>query len=175
MIVAPSPLSRKVSVARKAAPRKPRKPRKSAARKHRPATRKPKLDPQVAIIAPDKQDATAPMLTADLLDRALAMQAPPVEAALAVAPPLPAPVALPPAAGVTPIARSKAIAQHRSNALLDVIGYWLRDAGRWLSRWGNTRQKAEARAQVARANARLRAMQSHVEALEALREVARAD
>ncbi|MBB3859656.1 hypothetical protein GGQ88_000896 [Novosphingobium hassiacum] len=157
-------------------PRKARKARKSAARKHRSASGKQKRTRQVAMITHDKQEATAPMITADLLDRALAMQATPVEAAVIAVPPTPAPAAAPTlAAGVTPIPRSHAVAQHRSTALLDVIGYWLRDAGRRLLRWGQPRHRAKARVQVARANARLRAMQSQVEALEALREVARAD
>ncbi len=175
LIVLPAKPLRKPASARRSAPRKPRKPRKSAARKPRAAPRRPKHAAQVASIAPDKQEATVPMLTADLLDRALAMQATPEETAATAAPPPPAPAAPPLAAGVTPIPRSRAIAQHRSNALLDVIGYWLRDAGRWLTRWGKARQKAQARTQVARANARLRALQSQVEALDALREVARAD
>lgn len=172
LITAPATPSRKASTPRKSAPRKPRK---NAARKHRAASRNVKPKVQVASVAPDKPEATAPMLTADLLDRALAMQAPPVEETAPVAPSSPAPAANPLAAGVTPIPRFRAIAQHRSTALLDVIGCWLRDAGRWLTRWGRARQKAEARTQVARANARLRALQSQVEALDALRDVARAD
>lgn len=160
-----------------ASPRKaaPRKPRKSAASKQRAAAHKARPKRQVAAIIPVKQEGTASMFTADLLDRALAMQAPQAQMARPVVTPPPAPAAHPLAVGVTPIPRSKAVAQHRSTALLDVIGYWLRDAARLLTRWGKARQKAEARTQVARANARLRALQSQAEALDALREVARAD
>lgn len=169
------PESKPVIAVKSEIPRKPRNARKQSARKPRATLRKPKAAAQIAIIVPDKQDATAPMLTADLLDRALAMQATPVETAVAVVPPPRAPAALPHAAGVTPIPRSRALAQHRSNALFDAIGYWLRYAGRWLTRWGGGQRKDDVRALVARANARHRALQSQAEALEALRQVAKAD
>lgn len=155
----------------------PRKPRKSSARKSGAAPRKAKAlarttDPQPTSIT---QDTAIPMTTADLLDRALAMQSDKADATLPAFIQPPAPAAPPPAVGATPLPRSRSLAHPRSHALLDVIGVWLRDAGRWLSRWSNGSPKSQARSIVARANARHRAMQSQIEALEALREVARAD
>ena len=183
-MIEPPPQPRKAVAAnkRKAATRKARKP---GARKVRAALPKAKPNARPGAAAckaivnspsqPTMQDTSAAMMTADLLDRALAMQSDPVEVVPAIVPPLPAPAADPLAVGATPLPRARAIAHQRSNALLDVIGYWLRDAGRWLSRWGKVRRKAEARSIVARATARHRALQSQVEALEALREIARAD
>lgn len=153
----------------------PRKPRKSSVGKSRAVPGKAKAAPRAATQQPTSitQDTAIPMTNADLLDRALAMQSETADATLPAAIQPPAPATPPPAAGATPLPRSRSLAHPRSHALLDVIGYWLRDAGRWLSRWSSG--KSQARSMVARANARHCAMQSQIEALEALREVARAD
>lgn len=118
------------------------------------------------------QDRPAAMLTNDLLDRALAMK--PMPSAESQAP-VPTPRAPVTAMADTPLPRTKALATVRGQGLFDIIGHWLRDAGNWLIRWDKSRRKDEERARIAQANARHRALQSQFAALEALREVGRAD
>lgn len=158
---------------RKRKPTPKRKPKPYAGRSHKAlAAANP------AFPLPNSLNAEAPvtMMTEDLLDRALAMKPVPAEDALILplAPPM-APAAPSPAtAGANPcpqpIPRSNALTAARSTALLDIIGYWLRDAGNWLVRRNTRRRKAEERALIARATARHHALQSQHDALAALRE-----
>lgn len=141
--------------------RKSRSPSQSIA-KHPPVTAGQTL----------AQDRPAAMLTNDLLDRALAMKPMPIAEAQVPAPPPRAPVT---AMADTPLPRAKSLAPVRGQGLFDIIGHWLRDAGNWLIRLDKNRRKDEERARMAQANARHRALQSQFDALEALREVGRAD
>ena len=114
------------------------------------------------------------MMTETLLDRALAVKPLSAEDALI----LPTPAATfarstSPATG--PVPRSKALAPARGSGLFEIIGHWLRDAGSWLGRWSKGGRKDQERARKARARARHHALQSQFDALEALREVAKAD
>lgn len=160
--------------------RKPATRKRATARKGTASTRKV-ARPRTAKPAPAPTLQALPepapaMFTQDLLDRALAMRPEPATTTspTSALPPAPA-QALPPfGAGASPIPRSRAISVQRGGALRDVIAQWLGEAGRWLSRLCRPGKSAE-RAQVARANARHRALQSQFEALEALREVAKAD
>jgi hypothetical protein len=164
----------KAAVRRKAAAAKPGAPKTAAPRKPRvsPKSRSPKA-PAIAAQVLTK-DAPAPMMTEDLLDRALAMRPQPADTAVAEVRASPQQVSTP-AEPDRPIPRSQALAITRGHGLFDIIGHWLRDAGSWLDRLTKGRRKAEHRTRAARANARQRALQSQFDALEALREVAKAD
>jgi hypothetical protein len=114
------------------------------------------------------------MMTETLLDRALAIKPLSVEDALILPPPA-ATFARSASTATGPIPWSKALAPARGSGLFDIIGHWLRDAGSWLGRWNKRGRKDEERARKARARARHHALQSQFDALEALRQVAKAD
>jgi len=169
----------RAGVSARSAPRskgaQPAKVRKSKAPKHRAATsRKARRTdkPAVTLTTPLAQEAPVPMMTVDLLDRALAVKPALAEDAL-ILKPTPRPAGAAATSTPDPIPRSKALAPARSTALLDIIGYWLRDAGNWLVRRNMSRRQAEERTRMARASARLHALQSQHEALEALQETAK--
>lgn len=164
----------KAAVRRKAATTKPGAPKTAAPRKPRVSakSRSPKAPAIAAQVL--TQDAPAPMMTEDLLDRALAMRPRPADTAVPQAPASPPHVSTPDDAD-RPIPRSQALATTRGQGLFDIIGHWLRDAGSWLDRLTKGRHKAGHRTQAARAKARQHALQSQFDALEALREVAKAD
>lgn len=167
------PAKRKTVATRKSPARTPSAPKQTK----RPAVRSrksPSPKPAIELTALALPELTPVMLADDLLGRALALKSEPV----AVSPPVPA---LPPApavlsfeAGATPIPRSRAMSVQRGSTLREVIAHWLGEAGRLLARLRRPGKSGE-RARVARANARHRALQSQFEALEALREVAKAD
>ncbi|OYX60368.1 MAG: hypothetical protein B7Y89_16440 [Novosphingobium sp. 32-60-15] len=174
-VAAPKPRkTAKPVVRRKAATAKPVAPKTAAPRKPRvsPKSRSPKAPAIAAQVL--TQDAPAPMMTEDLLDRALAMRPQPADMAVPRVPASP-PHGSTSAEATSPIPRSQALATTRGHGLFDIIGYWLRDAASWLDRLTKSRRKAEDRTQAARAKARQHALQSQFDALEALREVAKAD
>lgn len=178
--VSEKPVTRKAAGAAQSRLAKPRRDtpaakqaRKSKSRKAASSNmRKPQIAPTPPVTTGQSlaKDAPVPMLTEDLLDRALAMK--PV--ALEEAPP---PTARPSvqAAPQTPLPRSRAVTTSRGQGLFDIIGHWLRDAGNWLIRLDKGRRKDEDRVRLARAKAKQHALQSQYDALEALREVAKAD
>lgn len=156
---------RKIANTRKTAPKggSRKKPRTAAAKQVRSAP----------VPATAAKDALAPMTTIDLLDRALAVQP---EAGPSQPPLSPVPCGASPDAGNIPLPRSRAPAPVRGSGLIDAIGDWLRHVANRLGRWrGNRRSAGSARAALVHAAAHQRALQSQFEALEALRESARAD
>ncbi len=102
---------------------------------------------------------------------------PPAPEPLVTAPP-PLAAALPPLAGAVPpiaealpLPRSRSLVPARRQGLVDVIAFLLRDSGRRLARWSARRHKMrEQYAQVYASDLRKAAMQSQLEALEALRQ-----
>lgn len=161
-----SPQKRKKTAAKAAGAIKP--PAKPRAALRRTAT------PAVPIPATPNKDTA--MTIDDLIDRALAVQATLAEAPVPVVPLPSVPAALPLLAADAAIPRARALAPQRGTGLVDAIAVWLHDAARWLARWGGRgRRKADARAAIARARARQHALQSGIEALEALRELRRGD
>lgn len=160
------------------APKKPQKAatrRKTAPKAKGGAGKKPrkttaKHTPPPATAA---KEAPAPMTTIDLLDRALAIQP---ESHPSSPPPSPAPCNASPEAGGVPLPRSRAPAQVRGSGLIDAIGDWLRHVANRLGRWrGGRRNAGSDRAASVHAAARQRALQAQFEALEALREMAKAE
>ncbi len=169
----------KPNTRRKAAPPKVRKPRTAAPNAAAPpasAKRKPRAvaKPPVTAGQPPAQDAAAAMMTENLLDRALAIKPLSAEDVL-ILPSTSATLARSATPTTSPIPRSKALAPARGFGLFDIIGHWLRDAGSWLGRWNKRGRKDEERARKVRARARHHALQSQFDALEALRQVAKAD
>lgn len=164
----------KAAVRRKAAAAKPGAPKTAAPRKPRvsPKSRSPKAPAIAAQVL--TQDPPAPMMTEDLLDRALAMRPQPADTAVAEVRASPPQISTP-AEADRPIPRSQALAITRGHGLFDIIGHWLRDAGSWLGRLSRGSRQAEDRALATRTKARHNALQSQFDALEALREVAKAD
>lgn len=80
-------------------------------------------------------------------------------------------VSSPPSADDAPLPRARSLALVRRQGLIDAIGLWLRDTGRWLARWSARRQKTRRdQHRLAQASARHRALQSQMEALAAIRE-----
>lgn len=165
------PAKRKTVATRKSPARTPRAPKQAK----RPAVRSrksPSPKPAIALTALAVPELTPVMLADDLLGRALALKPEPV-AATPLAPAVP-PVMDPVGAGAPLIPRSRAMSVKGGSTLREVIAHWLGEAGRLLARLRRPGKSGE-RARVARANARHRALQSQFEALEALREVAKAD
>ena len=174
-VAAPKPRkAAKPVVRRKAATAKPGAPKTTSPRKPRvsPKSRSPKAPAIAAQVL--THDAPAPVKTEELLDRALATRPRPAAKAVGQVR-----VSLPhtstPAEAGRPIPRSQALAATRGQGLFDIIGHWLRDAGSWLDRLTKGRRKAQDRAQAARVKSRHHALQSQFDALEAQREVAKAD
>lgn len=88
--------------------------------------------------------------------------------------PAPAPAAAPAAASTptetSPVPRNRALVARRGG-MLDAMGSVLRDSGRWLARLAPGHRRAEeTRAKLARAEARLLAMEAQLAALQALQE-----
>lgn len=164
-----------------AAPKKPRKVAKGKSAKRRPApTRKtaPKKarspakaakalprKPAAPAVPPPSPEPPAAMTTIDLLDRALALEPEPApEFQPLVSAPLSA-SASPDVAESAPLPRSHSLTHPRGSGLLETIAQWFRS----LAAWRRTRATtARDRTQLARASARQRALQSQLEALEAL-------
>lgn len=161
-----------------AAPKKPRKVAKGKSAKRRPAPARktaPKKakapaktakavpsKPAAPAVPPPSSEPSAAMTTIDLLDRALALE-----------PELPALVpeslsatASPDVAESAPLPRSHSLVHPRGSGLLDTIAQWFRSLALWRRARATT---ARDRTQLAQANARQRALQSQLEALEALR------
>jgi hypothetical protein len=85
--------------------------------------------------------------------------------------PEPLVTAPPPVAAALPLPRSRSLVPARRQGLVDVIAFLLRDSGRRLARWSSRRQKMrEQYAQIYASDLRKAAMQSQLEALEALRQ-----
>jgi hypothetical protein len=148
----------------------------TTAKPARPKSSRPKT---AALAGPvQAQEASVAMMTEDLLDRALAMRPLPAEKAL---PPEPVRVtqARLPATPDSPLPRSRALSTARGQGLFDIISHLLRDFGGWagslIGHMNKRRGNADERAHAARAKARQHALQSQFDALEALREVAKAD
>jgi hypothetical protein len=79
------------------------------------------------------------------------------------APPVDPPEALAP----LPAARAPAL---RPQGFVDIIAFVLRDSGRRLARWSRARHRQEVTDKLARAEARMRAMEAQLAALQALRD-----
>jgi hypothetical protein len=86
-----------------------------------------------------------------------------------VAPPQAKPVQVEPPSGTfvpLPAARAPAL---RRQGFIDIVAFVLRDSGRKLARWSNARRKSQdTKARLVHAEARLRAMEAQLEALQAL-------
>ncbi|MBF9151959.1 hypothetical protein [Novosphingobium jiangmenense] len=161
-----------------AAPKKPRKVAKGKSAKRRPTTAR-KTAPKKAkaparasprksaapAVPPPSTEPPAAMTTIDLLDRALALEP---EPAPELRPLVPAPLsatASPDMAESAPLPRSHSLTHPRGSGLLETIAQWFRS----LASWRRARAaSARDRTQLARASARQRALQSQLEALEAL-------
>ena len=85
--------------------------------------------------------------------------------------PEPLVTAPPPLAADVPLPRSRSLVPARRQGLVDMIAFLLRDSGRRLARWSARRHKMrEQYAQLYASDLRKAAMQSQLEALEALRQ-----
>lgn len=150
----------------KSARRRPGPARKTAPKKAKaPAKALPKK-PAAPAVPPPSTELPAPMTTLDLLDRALALEP---EPAPEFQPFVPAPLsatASPDVAEVAPLPRSQSLTHPRGSGLLDTIAQWFRSLALWR---GVTGRRARDRTRLAQASARQRALQSQLEALEALR------
>ncbi len=164
--------------------------RKAAAPHALPAAPPKEALPQPALLL---EPAAAPADEVESLPHALALQAapdalpqtlpealppvgPPAEPEplpLFLLPPAPEPLvtSAPPIAADVPLPRSRSLVPARRQGLVDVIAFFLRDSGRRLARWSARRHKMrEQYAQVYASDLRKAAIQSQLEALEALRQ-----
>lgn len=115
---------------------------------------------------PVRKAVAAPANTADLLVAERPAPSPVSPIATADAPVV-APAAAPEAASLP---QSRALVVRRQG-FIDILAFALRDSGRRLARWSSARRKAEEmKDKLARAEARVRAMEAQLAALRAIQE-----
>ena len=120
---------------------------------------------------PARKSAPARAIAADLLvaERAAPQPAapPPVLPTATADVPVVAPAAAP---QLPPQPQSRALVVRRQG-FIDILAFALRDSGRRLARWSSARRKAEEmKDKLARAEARVRAMEAQLAALRAIQE-----
>jgi hypothetical protein len=133
---------------------------------HLPETGPEPLIPAEPLAEPAPMAEPAPIFLLPSAPEPLVTAPPPLSAALP-----PRSDALPSPAEALPLPRSRSLVPARRQGLVDVIAFLLRDSGRRLARWSARRHKMrEQYAQVYASDLRKAAMQSQLEALEALRQ-----